>query len=332
MTMVGVPGFRVLVVEDHLLIALGLQRMIESLNCVVAGPACSVDSALDLLDKQTPDAALLDEDLRGVPVTPVAEALRQRGIPFAIVSGYERSISGAGLLVNARRLRKPTSVSAIRDVLNEMQASTGAERAGEVIAQINSIVDASSYAILSRMRDGTIISWNKAAERLFGYSGGEIIGQSIDQLIPSGLRCQATEADGEAEGGTIDYETRWQHKTGRLIGVSISASPLRATSGKPIGVVKIAREIGTATGLEVADQLLVRLKSMLEHAELLDADLKYLDGANWQKLNAYRSRMDQINRATYLFAAKAATLASEAMALCSRLEAQNRLQTKVRPN
>ncbi len=116
---------RVLVVEDELLIALDLTQMLQGLGCTVIGPAGSADKALHLIETQHPDVALLDEDLRGTPATPIAEALRLQRIPFAILSGYERSLTGAEILVSATRLQKPTPVSAIREVLRELLRQSG---------------------------------------------------------------------------------------------------------------------------------------------------------------------------------------------------------------
>lgn len=118
-------GCRVLIAEDELLIAFELSRTVRELGCSVVGPAGSVNKALALLKTQRPDLALLDEDLRGQAVTPLAETLRRQRIPFAILSGYDRSPTGEEVLVNATRLRKPTPVSAIREVLNELWRQLG---------------------------------------------------------------------------------------------------------------------------------------------------------------------------------------------------------------
>jgi two-component system, response regulator PdtaR len=115
----------VLVVEDQLMIALDLRQTLEKLGYTVLGPASSVEKALALLETHTPDAALLDEDLRGVPVTPVAEVLRRRGIAYAIISGHHRPLTGDEALNGARRLEKPPSLSAIREVLSELARQTG---------------------------------------------------------------------------------------------------------------------------------------------------------------------------------------------------------------
>jgi CheY-like chemotaxis protein len=80
-------GRRLLIVEDELLIALELQSIVEQLGGTVVGPAGSVENALQLLSGTTPDAALLDANLRGDRVTPVAQACRDRAGTVRAVPG-----------------------------------------------------------------------------------------------------------------------------------------------------------------------------------------------------------------------------------------------------
>ncbi|WP_121116628.1 response regulator [Croceibacterium ferulae] len=79
---------RVLIVEDEPLVAMELALELEDLGLVTLGPATSCRQALDLLAAEAPDAVLLDGNLNGEPVIPVAEALAQSGTPFAFVTGY----------------------------------------------------------------------------------------------------------------------------------------------------------------------------------------------------------------------------------------------------
>ena len=109
----------VLLVEDELLIALELSSMVEDAGWEVLGPAPNVTEALAILAQTEPSAAFLDENLNGASVGPVARELVRRRIPFAIVSGYARSISGDVLLQEARRIQKPASPRQIRDALAE---------------------------------------------------------------------------------------------------------------------------------------------------------------------------------------------------------------------
>ena len=112
---------RVLIVEDESLIAMDLAEMVVELGLKVLGPVATVEKALALLEQHRPCGALLDENLRGTPVTPVAEHLAQSGIPFVIVSGHVRSPFAEPLLQEARRIQKPATVAQIRSALREFQ-------------------------------------------------------------------------------------------------------------------------------------------------------------------------------------------------------------------
>lgn len=110
-------GRRLLIVEDELLIALELQHIFEQLGGIVVGPVGSVAGALQLLSETTPDAALLDANLQGDRVTPVAHVCRDRSVPFALVTGYGRLKFDDPLLQAAPRAHKPFDRRAIHKVL-----------------------------------------------------------------------------------------------------------------------------------------------------------------------------------------------------------------------
>lgn len=82
-------GLRVLLVEDELLIAQMLRGMLEDLGCVVVGPAARVAEALDLIDVEPVDGAVLDICLNRQFSYPVADALRVRDVPFLFSTGYQ---------------------------------------------------------------------------------------------------------------------------------------------------------------------------------------------------------------------------------------------------
>jgi CheY-like chemotaxis protein len=84
-------GLRLLVVEDEMLIALMIEEMLHDLGHVVVGPVGGVTPALQLLEGGAAkvDGAVLDVNLNGAPVYPVADALRARGLPFVFVTGYD---------------------------------------------------------------------------------------------------------------------------------------------------------------------------------------------------------------------------------------------------
>nr|WP_294544720.1 response regulator [uncultured Rhodopila sp.] len=84
----GLAGRRVLVVEDEMMIAIVLEESLRSLGCAVVGPASKLDHAMRLASTESLDAAVLDVNIRGGQVFPVAEILIARGIPFVLASGY----------------------------------------------------------------------------------------------------------------------------------------------------------------------------------------------------------------------------------------------------
>ena len=98
----------VLVVEDEMLIALDLQMMLEDNGFQVLGPAGSVESALRLLEDIRPDVAVLDGNLRGRPIIPVAQRLRSLEIPFVFSSAYDIfTFEGSEVLAGAENVQKP---------------------------------------------------------------------------------------------------------------------------------------------------------------------------------------------------------------------------------
>lgn len=84
-------GKRILVVEDSGLTADEIIFGLEELGCKPIGPAATIEQGLEIVDRQSVDCALLDVNLAGEYVFPLAEALRERGIPFVLTTGYESS-------------------------------------------------------------------------------------------------------------------------------------------------------------------------------------------------------------------------------------------------
>ncbi|HWL71341.1 MAG TPA: response regulator [Geminicoccus sp.] len=102
------PAPTVLVVEDEFLLAMELEAIILAQGWQVLGPVTSVEEALDLLDTRLPDVAVLDVNLRGVMVTPVAEALERQNIPFVLATAYQPSrLQGSAVLAGAVSIGKP---------------------------------------------------------------------------------------------------------------------------------------------------------------------------------------------------------------------------------
>ena len=84
----NLAGLKVLVVEDEMLVAMLVEDMLADLGCEVVGPVAELDEAMSLAESAAIDLALLDVNLGGKPIFPVADALKARGVPFAFASGY----------------------------------------------------------------------------------------------------------------------------------------------------------------------------------------------------------------------------------------------------
>ena len=126
--------------------------------------------------------------------------------------------------------------------------------------RLAAIVESSEDAILTRDLDGIITSWNRGAERLFGYVSEEIIGSPITVLIPSQrLDEEAKILSRIRRGERVEhYETIRRRKDGSLVEISLTVSPVRNAAGEIVGASKIARDISERRRAQEQQQLLLR--------------------------------------------------------------------------
>lgn len=121
---------RVLVVEDEALVLIDLEDMLEEMGCRVVGPAMQLKAAQRLVEDGQPfDVALLDVNVAGDLVFPVAEELVKKNIPFAFASGYGRS-SLLDAWADRPILQKPYTAQDLRDCLHAVLGLDGAEPNG----------------------------------------------------------------------------------------------------------------------------------------------------------------------------------------------------------
>ena len=121
-------------------------------------------------------------------------------------------------------------------------------------AHLAAIVASSEDAIVSKTLDGIVTSWNATAERLFGYTADEMIGQPILRLIPEHLHHEEVDILAKLRAGQrIErYETIRMRKDGGLLDISLTISPVRDSSGKIVGAAKIAHDITRRRAAEQA--------------------------------------------------------------------------------
>lgn len=206
-------------------------------------PALGVDQWCVTWKTFLPDGTPLPHDrcpmaaaLQGVEVTEGTEYLAERPdgsrfwfTPYPVVlrDAEGKITGGINLLVDIsdRKLAQRT--------------------AGREARLLSAIVDSSDDAIISKDLTGTITSWNKGAERLFGYTAEEIVGRSVTLLIPSDRQDEEPRIIERLKAGErVDhFETLRRRKDGTLLNISLTISPVRDENGKIIGASKIARDI-----------------------------------------------------------------------------------------
>src|ERR1700730_5442643 len=109
----------------------------------------------------------------------------------------------------------------------------------------SAVVESSNDAIITKSLDATITGWNRAAERLFGYTAAEVVGARIDIIVPPDKHAEVREILHRiSKGEAIEhYETLRLHKDGHEVDVSLGISPIRSATGEIVGASKIARDI-----------------------------------------------------------------------------------------
>ncbi len=130
----------------------------------------------------------------------------------------------------------------------------GRDRAEQAQAYLAAIVTSSDDAILSKTLEGIITSWNAGAQRMFGYTAEEIVGQPVLRLIPAELHSEEDRILGRIKSGQRieHYETERLRKNGQRIPVSLTISPIKDSAGIIIGASKIARDISERKQAEEA--------------------------------------------------------------------------------
>jgi PAS domain S-box-containing protein len=153
---------------------------------------------------------------------------------------------------DGRILTVSLSVSPIRDGSGRVIGASkvardigNQERLLELQARLAAIVESSDDAIVSKDLNGVIQSWNSGAERLFGYTAGEVIGKSISIIIPPDRLGEEREIlDRLKRGERVEhFETIRRRKDGAPLNISLAISPVKDAYGKVIGASKVARDI-----------------------------------------------------------------------------------------
>jgi PAS domain S-box-containing protein len=197
-----------------------------------------------------------DENLKTVPVLLVSARAGEESRIEALDAGADdylvKPFSARELLA---RVGSHLAMAKMRQQAGELERRLRAEaehRAG--------IVDSSGDAIISQDMDGTITSWNKAAEHIFGYPAQEAIGQNISIIVPPHRRDEESDVAARLRRGegVDNLETVRKRKDGSLLEISVTVSPMKDASGRIVAASRVARDITERK----------RMESMSKEAEL----------------------------------------------------------------
>jgi PAS domain S-box-containing protein len=248
---------RTLVLEDELD---DFKLLMHELRRAGFDPAGKhVDNAEDFLAHLDPRLDIIFSDFT-MPGFNGLEALRimkkhKFEIPFIFVSGtMGEEVAVAAMQEGAADYLMKDRLArlgpAVKKILAQWKLKEEKQVAEQAAARLASIVESSSDAIIATTLEGIVVTWNAAAERLYGYSSAEIVGKDISLLVPAGRRQNDIPENHQnmaqqlRSGEPVEaYETIRVRKDGRRVDVEVSISPIRDAAGGVLGASFIAHDI-----------------------------------------------------------------------------------------
>ncbi|HUY33400.1 MAG TPA: response regulator [Pirellulales bacterium] len=239
--------------------------------------ASRLSESLQRLQDGAFDVMLLDLGLPDCDELQALDEVRRANhlIPIIILTGLnDESTSLASMEHGAQDYLVKGSFTAdtlsrsIRYAIQRQQllsATHDAKLTAESRANLAAIVDCSDDAIISQTLDGTVLSWNKAAERMYGYSAEEVLGGTTEFLFPQDRADETRRLLAAVQRGEElrHFETVRMHKDGHRVSISLSVSPIEDGDGKIFGISKTARDFSERTK---ADQTLRESQERFELA------------------------------------------------------------------
>ena len=259
----------------------------------------------EALDREPWDLILCDYQMPEFGVLPALELMRQRGLdlPFIVVSGIvgeelavELMKAGAHDFINKGKLSR--LIPAIQRELRDAESRRETALARQKLAYLAAIVDSADDAIIGKTLDEVITTWNAGAERLYGYTAAEAIGQPTSIVIPDFRRQESADLLTKLlQGKPVDQvETSRSRKDGTIVDVCLTMSAIRDAGGNIIGISTIAYDITERKRMEAErTHLIAHLNEMLSKVKTLSgllpicASCKNIrdDKGYWKKVETF---------------------------------------------
>jgi PAS domain S-box-containing protein len=208
------------------------------------------------------------------------------------------------------------------------------------------LVESSDDAIISKTLDGTITTWNRGAERMFGYSPAEAIGKSINLILPQDRINEESDILAHiGRGESIDhFDTVRVRKDGERIHISVAISPMRNTAGKVVGASKIARDITRAKAdereIRKLNEELERRNQVLERSNIELQQFAYIASHDLQSplrsvsgfIQLLKKKYeDQLDEQAFDWIRRAVQATGQMQTLIRDLLAFSRVDSRARP-
>jgi len=270
------------------------------------------DAFLAALQHRVWDGVICDYLLPQFSGSEALELLRTQNldIPFIVVSGLvgeEKAVrmmkAGASDYILKENLMR--LVPALEREMDAAQDRRRRKRAEGAMQYLAAIVESSEDAIYGKDLDSIVTSWNPAAERLFGYSAEEMIGQSTVGLFPLSRRDELLDILATIRrGDTVSMaDTERLHKSGRIIPVFVTISPIKNTDGEIIGASSIIRDLSRQKQMEqerrtLSERLSLATKELRTLSGMLPicASCKRIrnDKGYWEQVETYLTKRSEI--------------------------------------
>ena len=273
------PALRVLITEDNPRDSKLVVKVLESAGFTVQYDMTdSLETFRKHLEETQYDVILSDFNLRSWSAIDALEALKLSGkdIPLIVVTGSlgdEAAVDcikhgAADFVLKDRPARLP---AAIQRALEEKRLRNENKRAFESISRLGAIVESSYDAIIGQTMQGIISNWNKGAEKLYGYSAADVLGQPVSVMSPPDRIDETRQILSRlSRGERIEHiESKCVRKDGSLVDVSLSIFPLTDSHGTVTGAASIARDI---TQRKRVERELREAKEMAESANRMKSE------------------------------------------------------------